>query len=312
MIHSLQKRWIFTWNASEDGELPPAPAIEDKLNQIAAEAVFQLEVGETTGRKHYQGRFKLLTRKSKKVLLKDFSNIFETSNLTFQAEIAYDSSSYCEKSETRIGGPWYAGLEGYVSEKRNMKLDLRKWQEQLLKLITGEHQGYFRDRKVIWVQDIVGGHGKSTFIRYLAINERTLGMGIEKLPIDRPDRVRSAVIKLSKKKNIDLYMFDFTRTRGEETKFNDLFEVIEEIKNSYIVDIMYGNFNRAFLKPAMVIIFTNEDISNFSKYLSLDRWEAFTICNGNNELAYVDLYDHNYRIPFEQYLTTKLENHSNG
>lgn len=72
-------------------------------------------------------------------------------------------------------------------------------------------------------------------------------------------------------------MFDFTRTRGEETRFNDLFEVIEEIKNSYIVDIMYGNFNRAFLKPAMVIIFTNEDIRKFSKYLSLDRWEAFTI-----------------------------------
>ena len=62
--HETKKRWI----AGED------PAIQEKLNQIAAEAVFQLEVGG----KHYQGRFKLLTRKSKKVLLKDFSEIFET------------------------------------------------------------------------------------------------------------------------------------------------------------------------------------------------------------------------------------------
>jgi len=94
-------------------------------------------------------------------------------------------------------------------------------------------------------------------------------------------------------------MFDFTRTRSDDTRLNDLFEVIEEIKNSYVVDIMYGNFNRAFLKPAIVIIFTNEDISRFSNYLSLNRWEAFTICHPNNELAYIDLYDQNYRVPFE-------------
>ena len=75
MSNRLQKRWIFTWNASDDGVLPPVSLIEQKLNMIASEGVFQLEVGETTGRKYYQGRFKLLTRKSKKVLLKDFSNI---------------------------------------------------------------------------------------------------------------------------------------------------------------------------------------------------------------------------------------------
>lgn len=60
-------------------------------------------------------------------------------------------------------------------------MELKKWQNQLLDLITGRYQNYFRNKKVIWVQDM-------------------LGIGIEKLPIDRPDRVRSAVIKLSKKK----------------------------------------------------------------------------------------------------------------
>lgn len=92
---------------------------------------------------------------------------------------------------------------------------------------------------------------------------------------------------------------------------NDLFEVIEEIKNSFVVDIMYGNFNRAFLKPAIVLVFTNEDISKFSSYLSMDRWEALTICQNSNELAYIDLYDQNFRIPFEKYLNTKLKNYSN-
>ena len=36
-------------------------------------------------------------------------------------------------------------------------------------------------------------------------------------PIDRPDRVRSAIIKLSKKKNVDVYIFDFIGTRGDNT-----------------------------------------------------------------------------------------------
>lgn len=123
--------------------------------------------------------------------------------MTLQVEISYDSSSYCEKLKIRIAGPWYAGLAGYLFEKENMRLDLKKWQNQLLKLISGEYQNYFRNRKVIWIQDTLGGQGKSTFIRYLATNETSLGMGIEKMPIDRPDRVRSAIIKLSKKKNVD-------------------------------------------------------------------------------------------------------------
>lgn len=267
MIHSLQKRWVFTWNACENNKLPSAHVLQAKLNLIAAEAVFQLERGKMTGRNHYQGKFQLLTRKSKRALLKIFLEIFETSNLTLQVEISYDSSSYCEKLETRIAGPWYAGLAGYLFEKENMRLDLKKWQNQLLKLISGEYQNYFRNRKVIWVQDTLGGQGKYTFIRYLATNETSLGMGIEKMPIDQPDRVRPAIIKLSRKKNIDLYMFDFTPTRSDDTRLNDFFEVIEEIKNLYIVDIIYGNFNKAFLKPAIVVIFTNEGISKFSNYL---------------------------------------------
>ena len=65
-----------------------------------------------------------------------FLEIFETSNLTLQVEISYDSSSYCEKLERRIVGPWYAGLAGYLFEKESMRLDFKKWQNQLLKLIS--------------------------------------------------------------------------------------------------------------------------------------------------------------------------------
>ena len=93
MSNRLQKRWIFTWNAGVRDELPPASAIEKKLNIIAAEGVFQLEAGERTHRRHYQGRFKLKgPHTSKSNLLKEFAEIFDTTNLTFQPELAYDTT----------------------------------------------------------------------------------------------------------------------------------------------------------------------------------------------------------------------------
>ena len=97
-------------------------------------------------------------------------------------------------------------------------------------LVTSRYKNYFRDRKVIWIQDNLASQGKSTFIKYLAMNEKLFDLGLEKLPIDRPERIRSAVIKL-----LDIYICAFTCTQGVDTNFQNLLEVIEEIKNSYIV-----------------------------------------------------------------------------
>jgi hypothetical protein len=312
MAHKYQKRWVFTWNFDEDHGLPPAYVIQTKLDDIASEAVFQLEKGEQAGRHHYQGRFVLKgPRMGKRALLKLFDEIFYTKQLTLIPELSYDSTSYCEKSETRLKGPWYAGLHSYKILKEEKVMTLRNWQEQLLKLMTGPLRSMLEDRKVIWIEDPEGGNGKSTFIKYLALNEKKTGLAVEKMPFDRPDRIRSSVIKLSKKKDVDVYMFDFTRTQGEETSFKDLFEVIEEIKNGYIVDVMYGNFNKAFPKDSIVIIFTNENVNHNVKHLSIDRWEPFRILDDNLVYRSRTSDEFNDLVPFEQYLFTRLENHSN-
>jgi len=64
MIHSLQRRWGFNSNADDKDNFPSPNLLQEKLNNIASEAVFQLEVGSNNGRRHYQGRFKLLSQKS--------------------------------------------------------------------------------------------------------------------------------------------------------------------------------------------------------------------------------------------------------
>lgn len=69
-------------------------------------------------------------------------------------EKAYDSTSYCEKSDTRLKKPWFHGTESYKYAKNGMTLSLRKWQEQFLELIENEiYREALKDRKVMVILD---------------------------------------------------------------------------------------------------------------------------------------------------------------
>lgn len=46
-------------------------------------------------------------------LIKIFSEIYETKNFTFEPERFYDSTSYCVKTESRVGGAWFVGTPHY-------------------------------------------------------------------------------------------------------------------------------------------------------------------------------------------------------
>ena len=85
-------------------------------------------------------------------------------------------------------------------------------------------------------------------------------------------RLRLSICKICNETDVDGFMFDFTRTFSEDTSFRSLFEVVEEIKNNYIVSVMYGKPLEVLLDPVFVLIFTNLDICGFHHYLSFDRW----------------------------------------
>lgn len=145
-----------------------------------------------------------------------------------------------------------------------------KWQEQLLNELRSSLGRTFRQRKVLWVQDLVGGAGKSTFIKYMSLSNSEFKM--KKLPLDKPDRLRMMVYKILQNEDVTVFVFDFTRTLGEETSVTNLFQIIEEVKNGHIVSAMYGNPMEGIFNNPYVIVFTNQDISIYCQYLSMDRW----------------------------------------
>ena len=272
----MRINWVFTWNSDDLGGLPNKQNLIDLLNEIAVEGVFQTEAGLKTGRLHYQGRFVLKgSRLGKKRLFEIFEKIFETTNLTLEPETLYDSTKYCTKNETRKAGPFYVGTDSYRQKMTPMTIKLRQWQTELLQEIKAIENDNTRDRKVFWIKDPNGGAGKSTFSKFLSFGQKD--WKVKKLPIDSPNRIRMAVCKLLQKEDVDMFTFDFTRTMGEETSMNDLFQVVEELKNGHIVSVLYGNPMEVAMTSSHVVIFTNEKFENYQKYLSRDRWMSYVI-----------------------------------
>lgn len=239
MSHHYQKRWVFTWNADNEGQLVDHQLLVQFLNEIVEEGVFQKERGLETKRLHFQGRFKLKgPRTGKKKLLTMFSSLGETKNLTLSPEKLYDSTSYCVKTESRVEGPWFVGTPQYRRKNTPMVISLRRWQKQFLNELNSPLGETFRDRKVLWVQDEHGAAGKSTFLKYLCSQKE--GLNFKKLPLDRPDRIRMMVCKMTEKEDVDAFCFDFTRTLDENTSIRSMFQVLGEIKNGHYAWGLFG------------------------------------------------------------------------
>ena len=221
-------------------------------------------------------------RVSKKQLLERFQEIFtNVSGLTLSK--TYDSKAamkYASKIETRIKGPFYVGQkENYSEEYAGM--ELRQWQKELFEFIVrNKNNPIIRERKIIWVEDNKGCTGKSRFQKWLRLGQRDLIA--RKLPVSTVERLISAVTKLTQEQEVDLFMINLTRSQGEEQSFKDLFSAIEEIVDGYCVDVMYGKYIEAIFDPPLIIVFTNERISNYLNYLSKDRWVRLVIDSDKN------------------------------
>lgn len=276
MAHHYQKRWVFTWNANEDGSLPDCTKLRTFLDGIVVEGVFQRECGLKTGRQHYQGRFELKgSRLGKKRLLELFREVADVTQLTFAPEIAYDSTRYCTKAESRVEGPWFTGSNAYKQRNTLMELKMNDWQKTFHEELRKLDKSSKRDRYVIWIEDGVGGSGKTTFAKYLGFGQKE--WNVKKLPFDKPDRIRHAVCKLVQKEDVDIFTFDFTRTRGEETSVSNLFQAVEEIKAGHVSSVMYGHPMEVAFPSPQIIIFTNEKFEDYRHYLSADRWQPYSI-----------------------------------
>ena len=273
-MHKNTKYWSFTWGKTvKQKKLPDEVKLKKFLNNITEICVFQLERGNIKNNLHYQGAFTLLgSRVSKKQLLERFQEIFKNvSGLTLTK--TYDSKAamkYASKIESRVKGPFYVGQKENYSEEY-AAMDLREWQRELFEFIVkNKNNSIIRERKIIWVEDNIGCTGKSKFQKWLRLGQRDLIA--RKLPVSSVERLISAVTKLTREQEVDVLMINLTKSRGQDQSLTDVFATIEDIKDAYIVDTLYGKYIEAIFNPPIVLVFTNERLDEHKSKLSADRW----------------------------------------
>ena len=72
-------------------------------------------------------------------------------------------------------------------------------------------------------------------------------------------------------------MINLTKTKGQNQSLEDMFAAIEDIKDGFIVDIMYGKYIEAIFDSPLILVFTNEKLDEHISKLSADRWLRFHI-----------------------------------
>ena len=105
------------------------------------------------------------------------------------------------------------------------------------------------------------------------------------MPVSSVERLISAVTKLTSEQDVDVLMINLTKSRGQDQSLTDVFSTIEEIKDAYIVDTLYGKYIEAIFNPPIVLVFTNERLDEHKSKLSADRWLRLNI-NSDHTIFY--------------------------
>jgi len=115
---------------------------------------------------------------------------------------------------------------------------------------------------------------------------------------------------------VDVFMIDDTRTQGDKTSFNNMFEAIERIKNGYVVSTMYGRYAEAMYARPQIIFCTNREIFGYLKSLSRDRWYHMKITEDHKliKLGWTDsnFWDNVFDSTVSKEHTVEKEEKTNG
>lgn len=278
-MNNNTKNWAFTWGTTvAQKKLPNEIKLKGFLNKNTDYCTFQLECGKIKNKNHFQGAFILSgQRVSKKQLLNLFEENFgNVSGLTLSK--VHDKKAamkYASKLDTRIKGPFHVGRKEKFDEKY-AAMTLRPWQQDLYDFILkNKNNPLIRERKIIWVEDSRGSAGKSKFQKWLRLGQKDIVA--RKLPVSTVERLISAVTKLTQQEDVDLLMINLTKSRGQDQSLSDVFASVEDIKDAYIVDTLYGKYIESIFDPPIVLFFTNERLDDHLSSLSPDRWLRLNI-----------------------------------
>jgi hypothetical protein len=279
--------WVMTVFNEPKAELPSTEKVVEGLETISDKFIFQKEICPSTGREHYQGSFVTRIRKRHRTVLNELSVFFEVNakyiTLSRMQGTWEQNVEYCSKDDSRVNGSEIIRSKSLEEEEMNKyaanDLSVFKeegffsWQASVNDIIFETDSFNIKNassREVYWIEDLYGNTGKSLYTKYLCYNNPS----ITKLAFGSGSQMRSAVVEEGARK---CYIIDIPRKLCNDDFQNNIYSVIEDLKNGFVKTSMYGKPKTLFMEPPIIIIFSNNECP--TEKLSLDRWKIFTIIN---------------------------------
>ena len=277
----------------------------DILEIFAKKWVFQLEMGEESGARHYQGRMSLKVRSRcdtiAKKLRKEHIGADWCIHLSPTSNANKDNDFYVTKEDTRIDGPWddtkwKNEKPKYIPRQVKEVVENYGWRPFQQSIINSFK--VWETRKINILVCETGNKGKSIMSQYLDC------MCIaHMIPYvnDYKDLMRM-VYDMNKTGG---YLVDMPRAmRKNQDRLYQLYAALETIKGGFAWDDRYG-FKKDHFDCPVIWVFTN----NMPELdmLSLDRWMFWSIDKEYNLVPFAAVNDkENEMIPLGTELPEEL------
>lgn len=246
--------------------------VSDFLATKADKFVFQKERGEA-GTDHYQCAVHFIKKQTKKPIIAWLADgLFGGAEEAVSVEAAKavpDLLRYCTKADTRISDDYFCygmaperllGTKDVVADMFDLSI-ATMWQAFLLSHCGGVVPR--NHREIIWVVDRVGGSGKSSLCRHLALKRHFCIL----------DSTKKADVGYAAGARWMGYVFDLARCQRVSS---DFYSGAESLKNGFIFSSKYESAQKIFNQP-WVFVFAN--FLPVGTAWSLDRCSLIDIDN---------------------------------
>lgn len=225
------------------GELLDECAISAVLRKVADKWSFQLEAGKEDGYEHWQ----IYCRSIKKMRMTAFKKLLHNT-LHYEKVVDFDAAfDYCQKTDTRVSGPYV-----YPTPIRTLELtNMYDWQREVVDMCSDSPD----DRSIYWYWESEGCRGKTSLAKYLCVHNDALFVSGKK----------NDILYAAANKDTSVYLIGYSRDKEEYVSY----DALECLKDGLYFCSKYES-NMIVRNSPHVVVFAN--FPPDESKLSLDRW----------------------------------------
>lgn len=272
---------LVVWDFRANKDVFTSKFLVDWCESNCKKWAFQLEKSDT-GYEHWQGRFCLIKKRQKNVVLKLFGdtppNYLEPTSLANSKELFF----YALKADTRIGecfcDPYHEkkiGVHQKFIPKQFDKIVLRPFQQSVIDSCSVHDT---RTINLLYCEK--GNKGRSTIGAYAELHD----IGYYLPPVnDSKELVACAYACAEGDENrTPAFFIDLPRS-FDKTHLEQMYSAIEQMKVGKLYDMRY-KYRSFWVNSPTIWVFTNE-YPNL-KLLSSDRWKIWEIDDDDELIPY--------------------------